>query len=149
MVSVVLCYKQETAYEMRISDWSSDVCSSDLFVGAGESARANYDTVSGFVSDADDTAGLQGTAFDVIDFGSGVMVNSALLEADGILDGFVQNDSALYDAIQSSTSVLAAVQLVEQELNTDPTANNGVLAFEYNGNTYIGDRKSTRLNSSH
>src|SRR3546814_5578562 len=31
-----LCYfffffKQKTAYEMRISDWSSDVCSSDLF----------------------------------------------------------------------------------------------------------------------
>src|SRR3546814_4320423 len=24
------CYKQKTAYEMRISDWSSDVCSSDL-----------------------------------------------------------------------------------------------------------------------
>src|SRR3546814_15976144 len=30
---VVLCvffFKQKTAYEMRISDWSSDVCSSDL-----------------------------------------------------------------------------------------------------------------------
>src|SRR3546814_13441026 len=32
---MVLCYvffffKQKTAYEMRISDWSSDVCSSDL-----------------------------------------------------------------------------------------------------------------------
>src|SRR3546814_13284345 len=24
--------KQKTAYEMRISDWSSDVCSSDLFI---------------------------------------------------------------------------------------------------------------------
>src|SRR3546814_2427325 len=24
------CCKQKTAYEMRISDWSSDVCSSDL-----------------------------------------------------------------------------------------------------------------------
>src|SRR3546814_4154854 len=24
-------FKQNTAYEMRISDWSSDVCSSDLF----------------------------------------------------------------------------------------------------------------------
>src|SRR3546814_4138609 len=24
-------FKQTTAYEMRISDWSSDVCSSDLF----------------------------------------------------------------------------------------------------------------------
>src|SRR3546814_20125956 len=30
---LVLCFfffKQKTAYEMRISDWSSDVCSSDL-----------------------------------------------------------------------------------------------------------------------
>src|SRR3546814_1259746 len=27
-------FKQKTAYEMRISDWSSDVCSSDLLVGA-------------------------------------------------------------------------------------------------------------------
>src|SRR3546814_8126648 len=29
-------FKQKTAYEMRISDWSSDVCSSDL-TGAGVS----------------------------------------------------------------------------------------------------------------
>src|SRR3546814_6048377 len=34
-VIVVFCcffffFKQKTAYEMRISDWSSDVCSSDL-----------------------------------------------------------------------------------------------------------------------
>src|SRR3546814_9577795 len=29
-------FKQKTAYEMRISDWSSDVCSSDL---TGASAR--------------------------------------------------------------------------------------------------------------
>src|SRR3546814_7700083 len=28
-------FKQKTAYEMRISDWSSDVCSSDLFQKAG------------------------------------------------------------------------------------------------------------------
>src|SRR3546814_6235786 len=27
------CFKQKTAYEMRISDWSSDVCSSDLSRG--------------------------------------------------------------------------------------------------------------------
>src|SRR3546814_8190620 len=27
-------FKQKTAYEMRISDWSSDVCSSDLFLFA-------------------------------------------------------------------------------------------------------------------
>src|SRR3546814_1414328 len=30
-VLIVICFfKQKTAYEMRISDWSSDVCSSDL-----------------------------------------------------------------------------------------------------------------------
>src|SRR3546814_2659268 len=28
--SYVFFFKQKTAYEMRISDWSSDVCSSDL-----------------------------------------------------------------------------------------------------------------------
>src|SRR3546814_5924521 len=27
-------FKQKTAYEMRISDWSSDVCSSDLHVAS-------------------------------------------------------------------------------------------------------------------
>src|SRR3546814_855984 len=32
MVLVVFFVKQKTAYEMRISDWSSDVCSSDLLV---------------------------------------------------------------------------------------------------------------------
>src|SRR3546814_1935144 len=52
-IHVVLCCssfvffcKQKTAYEMRISDWSSDVCSSDLYeyeqkevgIGAGELA---------------------------------------------------------------------------------------------------------------
>src|SRR3546814_6448048 len=28
--SKIFFFKQKTAYEMRISDWSSDVCSSDL-----------------------------------------------------------------------------------------------------------------------
>src|SRR3546814_11307329 len=31
-------FKQKTAYEMRISDWSSDVCSSDLLVQRGDEA---------------------------------------------------------------------------------------------------------------
>src|SRR3546814_18522038 len=32
-------FKQKTAYEMRISDWSSDVCSSDLRPALGALAR--------------------------------------------------------------------------------------------------------------
>src|SRR3546814_4962067 len=39
-LSIFFCFffffKQKTAYEMRISDWSSDVCSSDLTRLAGE-----------------------------------------------------------------------------------------------------------------
>src|SRR3546814_5778251 len=30
VIYVVFFFKKKTAYEMRISDWSSDVCSSDL-----------------------------------------------------------------------------------------------------------------------
>src|SRR3546814_8186637 len=30
IIFFVFFFKQKTAYEMRISDWSSDVCSSDL-----------------------------------------------------------------------------------------------------------------------
>src|SRR3546814_97880 len=41
---VFFFFKQKTAYELRISDWSSDVCSSDLLDrrgrgGAGQSAQ--------------------------------------------------------------------------------------------------------------
>src|SRR3546814_3524881 len=39
-------YKQKTAYEMRISDWSSDVCSSDLIVAlAGLKETTTGDTL--------------------------------------------------------------------------------------------------------
>src|SRR3546814_10289034 len=48
MSCVFFVFKQKTAYEMRISDWSSDVCSSDLLNdGAGllkpETARMMHD----------------------------------------------------------------------------------------------------------
>src|SRR3546814_1055946 len=37
MLFLFFFFKQKTAYEMRISDWSSDVCSSDLI--GGEAVR--------------------------------------------------------------------------------------------------------------
>src|SRR3546814_16653577 len=39
VVYVVFFFKQKTAYEMRISDWSSDVCSSDLLGVAASFGR--------------------------------------------------------------------------------------------------------------
>src|SRR3546814_1590983 len=39
LIYFIFFFKQKTAYEMRISDWSSDVCSSDLG-GGGQAGRA-------------------------------------------------------------------------------------------------------------
>src|SRR3546814_16251835 len=39
----VFFFKQKTAYEMRISDWSSDVCSSDLSPGLTFDCKASAD----------------------------------------------------------------------------------------------------------
>src|SRR3546814_1045437 len=51
---VTLCclfffFKQKTAYEMRISDWSSDVCSSDLW-GVNVALARNGRVVAGVTS---------------------------------------------------------------------------------------------------
>src|SRR3546814_3053290 len=44
-------FKQKTAYELRISDWSSDVCSSDLTLGSltpgGSVDQFNFRITSG------------------------------------------------------------------------------------------------------
>src|SRR3546814_7413278 len=45
MCLVFFFFKQKTAYEMRISDWSSDVCSSDLIT-----LPVDPDDLAGFTS---------------------------------------------------------------------------------------------------
>src|SRR3546814_12428889 len=40
MSSLCFFFKQKTAYELRISDWSSDVCSSDLGVSSRVATEA-------------------------------------------------------------------------------------------------------------
>src|SRR3546814_2121441 len=58
MFVVFFFFKQKTAYEMRISDWSSDVCSSDLLADDPGNDRfifgdgAGNDTVPDFVGGA-------------------------------------------------------------------------------------------------
>src|SRR3546814_1739591 len=65
ILMIFFFFKQKTAYEMRISDWSSDVCSSDL--GAtlpGDVAFRLYDTF-GFPYDlTEDALRTQGITVD-------------------------------------------------------------------------------------
>src|SRR3546814_6712758 len=42
-LNVIFFFKQKTAYEMRISDWSSDVCSSDLLSKDSKAYRGGFD----------------------------------------------------------------------------------------------------------
>src|SRR3546814_6677708 len=46
-------FKQKTAYEMRISDWSSDVCSSDLVFDGTEFERGHRQNHAGEIGTAD------------------------------------------------------------------------------------------------
>src|SRR3546814_7975738 len=52
---VLFCFfKQKTAYEMRISDWSSDVCSSDLEAVTAAFLEKLFELVGDFGRAADD-----------------------------------------------------------------------------------------------
>src|SRR3546814_10326000 len=53
MAYVMFFFKQKSAYEMRISDWSSDVCSSDLV--NGKYRVTGYDMVANAVIGASTT----------------------------------------------------------------------------------------------
>src|SRR3546814_7880310 len=84
-------FKQKTAYEMRISDWSSDVCSSDLYGRAGNDTLTGglgNDTLSGdggndtFVFNAGDgqdvitewgNSGGGDSGTDVLELGAGIL----------------------------------------------------------------------------
>src|SRR3546814_7367495 len=67
----VLFFKQKTAYEMRISDWSSDVCSSDLALyfgmregGLEGAVRAQLEPLlTGAVTDTSGTMPPEWSAF--------------------------------------------------------------------------------------
>src|SRR3546814_8543576 len=66
---VVFFFKQKTAYEMRISDWSSDVCSSDLKREHELEETGNTELVEEFVQHAEKikTERVMGTDYSVWD----------------------------------------------------------------------------------
>src|SRR3546814_15808461 len=55
-------FKQKTAYEMRISDWSSDVCSSDLAPPHAGIVRTRASAVGGWISAEAASASTRGRA---------------------------------------------------------------------------------------
>src|SRR3546814_5085361 len=79
-------FKQKTAYEMRISDWSSDVCSSDL-EDAPEMVAVGKDLVL--------MRQVRAARIDEIDAGQAVRLGD-LLRAEMLLDGHRIIGAAFY-----------------------------------------------------
>src|SRR3546814_5522486 len=76
-------FKQKTAYEMRISDWSSDVCSSDLerfFQTYFTTFPGKYTTGDGARRDEDGYYWITGRVDDVINV-SGHRMGTAEVES--------------------------------------------------------------------
>src|SRR3546814_13198795 len=71
---MIFFFKQKTAYEMRISDWSSDVCSSDLAYAAAKRKLFERAELVTAVINRDDACGrewiaAQRSRIDVIAYG--------------------------------------------------------------------------------
>src|SRR3546814_10253539 len=79
-------FKQKTAYEMRISDWSSDVCSSDLH--PMQALGRTQCRIRGDAADRvrQDAQGFQVKIEEDIGFGAIIMVDSPLGRAEPVGD---------------------------------------------------------------
>src|SRR3546814_6345066 len=125
-------FKQKTAYEMRISDWSSDVCSSDLAGEEDERATSSDrrpSRQSGLVrlpaakpekSQAESVAGQRIEGRVIVVDGDTMLVGSRLVRLHGI------------DAPHRRQNCVS-----------------GVAAWACGERAARRDRKSTRMNSSH
>src|SRR3546814_356388 len=136
-------FKQKTAYDMRISDWSSDVCSSDLhhIRSIAESIHIDFNGVTQIAVDQNGAIPrhLHGRgdivielAFAVDDFHRPAAKHIGWANEHGITDAIGYRYGFL-PAASDTIFRLLELQLVDQ--CGKPLA--------------ILDRKSTRLNSSH
>src|SRR3546814_7238355 len=89
----IFFFKQKTAYEMRISDWSSDVCSSDLMMTCAGPMAGDSALPGGYVFDVTKGAISGVRAFDPAG-------NEATIGRVVVVDGF-----AIYDRIETRPEI--------------------------------------------
>src|SRR3546814_1601807 len=100
-------FKQKTAYEMRISDWSSDVCSSDL--------KADNTLAAG-------NAGLITGGFSATGFGGTVSLdNSGTIHNGLTLAGKGDTELKSTGGVRSGDVVAASVQSVKSTVSGNTT----------------------------
>src|SRR3546814_1864141 len=136
----VFVFKQKTAYEVRISDWSSDVCSSDLKIASGGE-------LSRFILALKVALAQEGGAdtmiFDEIDRGVGGAVASAIGDR---LARLSQKNQLLVVTHSPQVAARGRTHMLIAKASTGTVNRNGVLAMGA-ADRREEDRKSTRLNS--
>src|SRR3546814_4235897 len=115
---LIFFFKQKTAYEMRISEWSSDVCSSDLAVGREPGDVELPHALDRRRHDLRAAAGVD-LAVDAQRFGAGRQRQGEQQAGQQRLQGAAPGSSATVGDGATTRTLMP------------------------------GDRKSTRLNSSH
>src|SRR3546814_9569413 len=128
----LLCFfffKQKTAYEMRISDWSSDVCSSDLVLRGRAAAVDGIVFQNMRVPDAN---------------GAGIRLERGNLEVANSL--FRNSEQGILTADDTASEIRIARSTFQHLGRCDRGLS---CAHSIYVGAYGKDRKSTRLNSRH
>src|SRR3546814_3732162 len=126
-----LFVKQKTAYEMRISDWSSDVCSSDYPESASAYGRSKGD----------------GEAAVRAGFADAAILRPSILF--GREDHFINRFATMMRMSPIMPVIAPGAKLQPVYVGDVADVVVAALASDAAGTTYeLGDRESTRLNSS-
>src|SRR3546814_5861755 len=133
-------FKQKTSYEMRISDWSSDVCSSDLNMKFRLEEMVQREFFYAIVDEVDSIL-IDEARTPLIISGPTEDSSELYLKADALIPKLGPEDFEKDEKQRTVALTEQGAQRME-ELLTEA----GLLT---EGSLYDIDRKSTRLNSSH
>src|SRR3546814_4499011 len=143
--------RQKTAYDMRISDWSSDVCSSDLLVMGKQSAKLGHQMMRIAVVDIRETRPESSREFQAEEaagkFQHAVRLFKRLLDMGDV--PYAKGDCISVELPVRQTQAFGVF------LGPDTTFQTAFLrpphadAQHFRVDIRHGQRKSTRLNSSH
>src|SRR3546814_8210589 len=161
-IFVFFFFKQKTAYEMRISDWSSDVCSSDLsLLGQAEQSGVgvvNFNGVTFSSQELRDVANqredyelskrsaLLGYAANEAEFADAQASRMVQYATDAQIEEAIDNGGVM-DGVQIAHGVLTQEKTRRVQAAIDQAE---ITEFETTPlQAAKKDRKSTRMNSSH